>query len=310
MNRRVSFTRIGKTGAIGCAGCIAALVLSLSTAPRAAADEDFGLTRAVPDDVFIVVASRFNSERDFLRDYWSEVWDEFLATGICKDVHELIRSALDEEQAAEMDRVMERFTKLLEGVDWKGLESGQFVFAERFPHPLPTINGVPIGMPDIMLAVRSPKFDATRNFAGLTSILDAIVEELNQAAGTELALEKRTEGGIHLASLNLTAGEPKAPSMVISIGRSDDTVFMCLGQNMASEVAALLAKTDGAKSIADSPRFKSAFKQLPAAEDEISFFDMRYMLRGMKDIFGGMLDKVAADAAADHAAESAAEGGE
>jgi hypothetical protein len=295
MKRQVRFVKTRRVAGIGWTGGVAALLLGLSAAPRAAADEAFSLTRAVPDDVFIVAASRFSPERDFLRGYWSEVWDEFVKTGICKDVHELVRSALDEEQAAEMDRVMERFTKLIEGVDWKEIDSGQFVFAERFPHPLPTIDGMPIGMPDILLAVRSADLDASRNFAGLKAILDAIVEEVNKAAGTELALEDRTQDGIQLTSLNLTAGEPKAPRIIISIGRGNDTVFMCLGQEIASDVAALLAGKGPAKSIADNPRFKTAFEKLPAAESEITFFDMGNLLTSMKALFGGMLDKAAAE---------------
>ena len=111
---------------------VAALII-----PAPAAEDGFTLAGVIPNDVFLYTAARHNPEREFLDRYWGEVFEALRQSGVGDDAIELLGSllGLDAEQAAEVERLKQRASQLLAGVDWKQLAGKEFVFAERFVPP-------------------------------------------------------------------------------------------------------------------------------------------------------------------------------
>ncbi len=170
---------------------VAVIVGMSMAAPVAVAGDDFSLTSAVPDDVFICVAARQNAEREFLEQYWAEVFQAACDTGVGDDLMELIGSFMDEEQRAEVERLKERAGKLLDGVNWSQMAGKEFVFAERMPK-LTMRDGNPnVGMPGMVWMFQSRDGGAAESYAGLVKILEAVAEEVN-AGAQEGGLEGHT----------------------------------------------------------------------------------------------------------------------
>ena len=163
-----------------------ALVSSALIKPAPEAKLGFTLGRAIPDDVFMYIAERHNPERDFLDEYWGEVFEAAAQSGIGDDLLGLLRSGFgfSAEQKAEIERLKERASQLLAGVDWEQLEAKESVFAEKFfPPALISEDGPPIMMANLVCLLRGSSEGAAHNYEGLVAILEAIAEEANKALG-------------------------------------------------------------------------------------------------------------------------------
>ena len=264
---------------VGCA-LAAALVTSALNTPASVAEDGFTLARAVPNDVFFYVAERHNPEREFLERYWGEVFEALSQSGVDKDLLELIGSLFGAEQKAEFDRLKERASQLLAGVDWKQLAGKEMVFAEQL-HP-PTIlpgRGV-IMMPHMVWLLRGSGEGAAQNFEGLAAILDGMVDEINKALGTDaLVVGRTTRMGAKVASVDLLAVAPGAPALPLSVALRDDVVIIALREHLLSDVLGLMNGSSPKNSLGDDARFNAAFAKLPKAENNMVFFDMQALLK-------------------------------
>lgn len=264
-------------------GLVTGLLMAALAGPALAGDEKNTLVRAVPNDVFLCVAGQHNPEREFLDRYWGEVWDALKQSGVGEDLLELIGTFLDAEQNAEVQRLRERVSRLLEGVDWERLIGGEVVFAERLSFQVS--HNVSMGVPDMVWLARGDREGAAHNFEGLAAILGAMVEEINNAAGADLLAVARTERtGAKIASVNLLAMVPGAPMMLLTVAQRDDVVFITLGDEMLSDVLGLLSGSASKGTLADEARFKAAFAALPPLEDSMVFFDMQTMLKPLRGL--------------------------
>lgn len=140
-------------------GLAVMLAAGFLTPVAAAKERLFTLVATVPDDVFLCVAGRHNPERKFLDDYWSEVIDALKESGIGPELMELLGSSLGlgEEQCAEVDRLKELASQLLDGVDWEKLAGGEILFAERMNKPIRIGKNLTMGPPDMVWLVRGSK---------------------------------------------------------------------------------------------------------------------------------------------------------
>lgn len=247
-----------------------------------AQDATFELMDAIPDDMFIVTANRPNPERQFLDDYWGEVCQAFEDSGTVAEVLDLVISFSDEDQRAEIRRIQDKFTKLIDAVEWSRLASKEIAFGERLHRPGSSLDAsthrsiaeVFIGPPDIVLLFQSEPDIARDGFEGIVAIARAAFSEIDKLAGTTLEFEELDLDGTPFVTMNLLQAVPRAPQMPVSIGLHDDVLILTFGTEIRADVAGLLAGTGSKRAISESPKFKAAFAALPAADDAIEFFDM------------------------------------
>jgi tetratricopeptide (TPR) repeat protein len=259
----------------GRAASVLLVMAGLLSAPLVAQDDTFELMNAIPDDMFIVTASRPNPDRQFLDDYWMEVWNAFEASGTVGACYDLAVGLADADDRKEIERIKGRFTDLIGAVEWAHLASKETAFGERLHKPIPIHGGTAfIGPPDIVVMLRSDADTARSGFEGSVAILREVFAEIDRLAGTELQFEETDLHGTSFVSINLLQVEPSAPVLPIGIGLHDDVLILTFGDTIRSDVAGLLAGTGDARAISASPRYRAAFGSLPPADDAIEFFDM------------------------------------
>ena len=254
--------------------------------PQAVGQEAFTLARVIPNDVFLFETCRQNSERQFLEDYWNEVFGALKQSGIDEDLAELFGTSLglDEQQAGEIDRLKEKFSELICEVDWSQLHGAENVFAERFTPIEELVHDQPTIMAASMVWLARTGEETKHSFESLVALLEAIVEETNHALGKDAMQVKRsTPMGAQMASLNLLGAVRKAPALPVSVAMRGDMLLIAFREDLRDDVLALMHGDSSATPLSDAPRFKAAFSQLPPAEDKMTFFDMQALLNPLQE---------------------------
>ncbi len=283
---------------LGCMMC-ASFVL-----PAQVLAAEFSLVRAVPNDVFLVMSAKHNPKRAFLNQYWGEVTEAFMNTGICDDAMAMLGTAIGEDQMNEVNRLKDKAQKLIDGVDWDDLNNNNFVFAERFGTPDIKGSNINMGPPDIIVMFDGGKA-ADKNYAGLVAILNGMADEINTASKSDMMkIEMSEYKGARIAGCNFTRTVQGAPPITLAVSQRDDVIIISLNDTLRNEAIGLLAGDKSVKSIADSARFKSGFADLPGAEDEMVFFDMQAMLNPIRKTIDVAMGENGAGRANDHIVNS------
>ena len=279
------------TGAV----CIVGLSLTAMFRTVEAPPDGFKLAGVVPNDVFLYIAERHNPQRQFLDDYWRDVFDALAQSGVGQDALDLVGSLLGAKPAAEAARLKERATQLMAGVNWNQLAGQEFAFAQALVPLTPSTARPPAVMADMVWLFRGSSTGAAENYAGLVAILDAIAEELNRATGSEALVVTKTERmGTQIASVNLLALASGAPQVQLSVGRRDDVIIVALREQLLNDVLNLLAGKSSKPALGADPRFLAAFAQLPPAQDSMTFFDLQALLKPLRGLMTSVVDLVQA----------------
>ncbi len=288
-------------------GVASFLLLSGPAAGTAVAQTDitkFPLAKALPADVFIAIAAKGNPEREFLNQYWDGVIQEFLNQGILDDVWDLITDAVPDENLDAVEEARERFGELAQAVDWKNLLQKEMIYAGRF-------NALPIGKGlsnQTLLMGRMSEKQAKANYEGLKAILGEI-EKLVKLHAEEgvVKLTETKEDGVAMTVF----GPAEHPGLGITLAHWKDVLAMSfVGDDILHDALGLLRGTSKETALIDTPRFKKAFADLPAAEDSLVFFDVDGMIGPMRAIFTGIAAAQAEDAEAAKEGEGAEAGAE
>jgi len=275
---------------------VTALFVAALVGPAPGVEDGFTLAHAIPHDVFMYVAERHNPDREFREQYWGEVFEALAQSGVGDDLLELFGSLLGAKQTAEIERLKQRATQLLDGVDWEQLAAREFVFAERFVPPEKILEDrPPIMMANMIWLFRGSEDGAAQNYEGLVAILEALAEEVNRAVGAEaLTVEKSARANIQVAHLNLLAMVPGAPSLPLSVALRDDVIIVALREHLFGDVLDLMDGNSSKKALGDDPRFKAAFAELPPAADSMVFFDMQDLLNPIRAMADTLVDVLGA----------------
>lgn len=282
--------------------CTATAILIAAAAfatPAYAVDNSESLARAVPGDVFLCITGQQNPERAFLDEYWSDVFDTLIDTGIGTDLMKLFTGIMDEEQRAEFDRLKNLGTELFNRVDWEALYSREMVFAERFT----TYPGQPqfyIGPPEMIMLADVEPAKAEQNYDGLAQILVTLADEINKLAGESAVAITRSEPHERpTTTLSVPGLPPEAPRIWLAVARQDNTLIVAFGQKLFEESLALLSGESSASSITRDPRYQAAFAKLPPAEDSRVFFDLQAMLTPYRNMAQHLPEQIARGSADD-----------
>jgi tetratricopeptide (TPR) repeat protein len=276
-----------KTSAFLVSGMLAAALLTVAwVAPVQGAQREASLAHFVPDDVFLFVEMRRNPERGFVEKYWGEVFEALEQSGIGADLFELIASLarFDAGARAEIERIKQRATDLVRAVDWDQLAGQEIVFAERFEAPIEmSRQRPPVMIANMVWICRGGPEGVSENYAALVAILDALVEEVNRAAGAEvLSVERTSRGETEISSVDFLGMVPGAPALPLYVAMRQDVLIIALREALFADVTAMLEGSSSHDAIVDDPRFVSAFASLPAFEDGRVFFDLQALLRPIR----------------------------
>lgn len=239
----------------------------------------FPLTRAIPADVFIAVAGRGNSERDFLDAHWHRVFKAFHESGVVGDVWEMISDAMDDEQLEKVDEIREKFSGLCKAVNWGELFAKESVHAGRYVLPA-------VGSPyEGVLLGRLDKEKSVQSYAAVKAIMEELVRLIEANGGQGMAVTE-----IHKDDFTMAVFGPSAlPSLGVAVGYWKDVIIFGFGGlGMMEDSVKLLKGSKDVKALVDSDRFKGAFAKLPPAEDELVFWDMSNMFGQVKTMVGGI----------------------
>lgn len=275
---------------------VTALFIVALTAPAPVANDGFTLIGAIPNDVFLIEAERHNPDREFLDEYWGEFFEALGQSGVGDDLLELFSSLLGVKQTAEVERLKQRASQLLDGVDWEQLGGKETVFAERFVPPTQIADDrPPIMMANMVWLSRGSGEGAAQNYKGLVAILEAMADEINKAVGAEaLVVDRTTRVGAQVTSVDLLAMVPGAPPLPLSVALRDDVIIIAFREQLFGDVLDLLDGSSSKTALVDDPRFKAAFAKLPPAKDNLVYFDMQALLKPMRDMVNMVVDAVGA----------------
>lgn len=243
----------------------------------------FPLTKAIPSDAFIAVASKANAERKFLDDYWTDVHVAFIESGVLSDIWEMFTDSVDDEKLEMIENLQERFSALCAKVDWCELFSKEFIYAGRLI--MPVANGTPY---EGIVMGRMDGAKAGANYAALKALIAEFVKlvEADYGEGV-LTITETNEDGVDIATL----AHRDLAGVVLSVAHSKDVIALSFGgPTILNESMMLLQGATKKKGLVQSERFKKAFAELPPAEDTLVFFDPSMMFTRL----GGMLKAIAA----------------
>jgi len=248
-----------------------------SVAMSKPATDRFTLGDYVPGDVWLYIHSAHNPENDWLDAEYQEVWDTLAATGIDKDIVSLIFSFVPEEKKEEYRGVMDKWRGLLKAVNCADLGAKEFVFAERM---LSTEQG-PMNLmgADYVFLMRGKEGSGETNFTALTTIFKEI-SQLHE----KLKFHDEDRDGIKCVTLRITPEGAGGKAINFSLFRRDDIIGLVNSRALVHEVTALMRGESKTTSIVQSKRLKEALAQVPAAENEISFFDVQMFLGSVSDM--------------------------
>jgi len=236
----------------------------------------FSLSKAIPADVFIAVATRHNPEREFLDAYWRRVHQAFMDSGILADCWEMISDSMEDEQLEQVEQLKSEFADLCRAVDWGEMFSREMVHAGRYVKPV-------AGMPyEGIFLGRLDSRDAEKNYKALKALLEQLSRFIETKAGkvvTTVTESRRSDWKAAVLSL------VQAPNMGLAVACHDDVLAVAFGGlSILDDCIGLLSGEGRAKPLISTGRFKKAMGLLPPAEDEFVFFDVSNMLeqiRGM-----------------------------
>lgn len=262
-----------------------ALTFSLVMSASVAGGQTDSLISLIPDDVFLCVSHKHNSERDFIDTYWDEVLDALRESGVASDVMGLLSSNIPEGAQAEIDQFKEKVTTLIEGVKWSELGSKETVFAMRTPTPKREGSNFTVLPPDQLWLLRGDKESASKNYDGLVEIFFTFVQEVNKKMGmTLLQIEGLQQAEVRRTGIKIPTGPSGSEPMGVFVAVRDDIIYFSVGYGLLRDVLAVQAGRGTTKSLTESPRFKAAFAKLPAGEDGMVFFDTHRLVSSLRSI--------------------------
>lgn len=245
----------------------------------------FPLSRAIPADVFLAVMAKHNPEREFLAKYWDRVKDAFFESGILSDCWDVVSDNLDEDDLDKIEMLRKQFGDVCEAVDWADIVSREMVFAQRYVTPVggSPYEGVLLGQMDAE--------SAESNYEAVKALLEQLVKFIESRGGKGAAVREEQKDGWKLAVF----GPVQAKGVGIAVAQCEDVIaFGFGGLAMLEDSVALLRGKGHSKALVDSPRFKKALSALPAAEDQVFYWDMADMfqkIRGMMTLAAGGADR-------------------
>ena len=219
------------------------------------------LRKAAAVDSFLTVWGAHNSERDYQKVHFDRVWKAVKDAEFPATIRRMMESRVPEDNIEAFDQVMGQLQKALDPVDWEALANAKQVLYQQF---MEASGNTPI-MAQQVVMMELEEGKASQCAQGFVNLM----EMAEQASNGRVTVSEKSFGGGKMWSLSLPAEAPFSPNIAVI----DDILMFSTSAKHARKCASLLA--DGGLTKFDDPRFKSALKKLPKAEDMVTIFDAR-----------------------------------
>lgn len=247
-----------------------------SVASVAAAAEPLDLRQGVPDDVFLVVQSKHNPERDFQKQYYEAVWQTFEQTEIAEQALRIATARLADEDLDQIKRVIAEFRQAAEPIDLRALaDSEEVIYAQRMRFWQPEARGPGLPTSQHLALVRTTPPVASSAAEGVKNLF-AIAEKYSEG---QVYVEESTEHGVSIATLVLPRQSPVQPT----VAHAGEVVMLCSSKELLLKSLRMMTGGEG-NSKFDDPRLDAALAKLPEAEDGMVFYDGRAQFDTLKKI--------------------------
>ena len=237
-----------------------ALVVMPLAAQAESGEQRFTLGRYVPADAWLYIHGANNPERAWIDAKWAEVFEEVKSSGIDKDIMGFITSQMPPDQQVAFNGAIDKVLGLVRGVNWSDLCGAEFAFAERQSKSMPIF--------DYVVLAKGAPGSADANMTGLVNIL-------KELAGLDEAITLTHENvhNMEVHRLRFANMPPAFKGFGVVLFRKGNLFGLVTGQRNVDDVLGLVAGASKGKSLVETARFHQAFAGLPAAENELVFFD-------------------------------------
>ncbi|MFH1999338.1 MAG: hypothetical protein ABIK28_06640 [Planctomycetota bacterium] len=232
-----------------------ALILPLSFGQTPGASK---IVKAIPDDVYMMIHSVHNPERQAIDELWNPVLQAITDAEIHKDILDVFSSIMPPSDQAQFNQVLDTAIPLFEGVDWSSMVKKEFLYASRMAIPIA----------DYMFMMRGEAEKVEKNITGLKAILDT----LSALAPEMLVLSEEMIHEMKAFKIDIAGS---TPSFNVTIAYKDDLIVASWGgTSLVNDVIAKLAGKSELPSLVDNARFKKSMKSLPKPEDVVTYLDI------------------------------------
>ena len=255
--------------------------------------ERFTLGRYVPGDAWLYMHGVDNPEKAWIEEQWGKVFDAFKASRIDSDLLSLFLSAVSEDERAEVEARIDKWTGLVKAVHWGELIEKEFVFGERFGQ-------MPVNV-EFFALTRGRADRAQANMTALTALLKEFA-----ALDEDIHLADREQDGVAVWTMTFGKKGAKKNTFSFDLFRKGDIIGLTFGSNSLGDIIGLLAGQPDQSAIVANPRFKQAMAQVKSPEDMVVFFDAKAMFTDLESLMDKIAEKKAkqADSDAQHALET------
>ncbi len=260
-------------------------------------EKQLDLRRGVPADAYLVAHRTHNSERDFQRKYYNEVWKTVEETRILERAVQIVVSRMSPDQLDKAKAVLQEIREAAAPIPLKALANAkEFLYAQTM---LPFSANPQASFPQHLILTRLTPEAAAGTQEGIKNLFE-LVEKYSMG---QVPVTNTTDGEATIVTLAIPAQIPVRPT-VIRIG---DILLLSSSEQFARTSLNMLLRGEG-KSKFDDPRLAHALAQLPKAEDGLTFYDMQQhmsQLRRLADLvrslgkneqqverFAGLLEKL------------------
>lgn len=248
--------------------CVAMLAMVVVNSGRVSSVVADDLRDAAPVDSYIAVWGAQNSERDYMRIHQQAVFSEIEKSKIFEKALHILQSHLSEGDAQQFLNVRSALQDAIAPIEWEKLrDAKEILYVQKMEGPT-ALHLVMVRIPD-----------------GGAETLRQAIENLfalaSSATDGKLPMAVENISGVEMKFLQLPAELPI--TFQPAIGVQGDVLVFTTSLNFARSGLDLLANPS-IESKFDDPRIVDAFKQLPAPEDTVVFFDGKQLFEQLHQI--------------------------
>ena len=224
------------------------------------------LRRAVPAEAYLAVYGSHNSERDYQRQYYEDIWQTVKDERLPERILELVSARVPDENMQQAQAALDELKELVAPVDWQALADSEAVVYAAVMEP-PTAQ-------HLVLIKLTPA-----GAAGCETAIKNLLAELERRTEGKVPVVTKTESSVELTTIGLPPQVPFHPT----VARLDGVLILSTSEALVRQSLGML-QGSGQPSKFDDPRLKEALAKLPAPEDALVFFDGRQLFTKLADL--------------------------